>query len=341
MDHSQTTVQLTRILVADDSDTIQKVVRIALGRQPVRVEAASSWPEAEIILQSGIAVLLLDPNLPGIDSSEEKIREVIAAAGKTPVLAMLGSHERSISDEALKNCGVFETIQKPFDSTELVVTVMGLAESRGAADASFGSHTGSQSAAVPPPPKSGSRSAPPPPPPSGFTMGVPESNPGQAPTPRQPEPPSGFDSDVNQETQAELPPLPDGLVDATRKGKKAFDLNPENLFDLSTPETNLPPGPVGSGESNDGSFVDSSLDLPAAPQSSQIPDLDWASASQPVPVKTPPQSAAVPGQDELAREVRKAVEEYCAKNFRSLAIEVITAELRRLAEEKARHLVDI
>ena len=38
--------------------------------------------------------------------------------------------------------------------------------------------------------------------------------------------------------------------------------------------------------------------------------------------------------------VRDAVESYCERHFKSLAREVIATELRRLADEKARHLVD-
>jgi hypothetical protein len=44
--------------------------------------------------------------------------------------------------------------------------------------------------------------------------------------------------------------------------------------------------------------------------------------------------------DQLPPLVRKAIEDYCERHFNTLAREVITNELRRLAEEKARHLVD-
>jgi hypothetical protein len=45
-------------------------------------------------------------------------------------------------------------------------------------------------------------------------------------------------------------------------------------------------------------------------------------------------------RDELPVLVDRAVERYCAEHFRGIAREVLTAELRRLAEEKARYLVD-
>ena len=43
---------------------------------------------------------------------------------------------------------------------------------------------------------------------------------------------------------------------------------------------------------------------------------------------------------QLPTWVRQAVEDYCERHFKSLAREVLTSELRRLADEKARHLVD-
>ena len=49
--------------------------------------------------------------------------------------------------------------------------------------------------------------------------------------------------------------------------------------------------------------------------------------------------ATIPPAD-LARLVREAVEEYCNRHFAELARSIITTELRRLADDRARHLVD-
>jgi hypothetical protein len=53
-------------------------------------------------------------------------------------------------------------------------------------------------------------------------------------------------------------------------------------------------------------------------------------------------SAAVEAlvRNELPTLVDRAVERYCVEHFKSAAREALTAELRRLAEEKARYLVD-
>ena len=45
-------------------------------------------------------------------------------------------------------------------------------------------------------------------------------------------------------------------------------------------------------------------------------------------------------EKELAVLVREAVERYSAKHFNDLAREIILREIRRLTEERARHLVD-
>lgn len=283
-----------RILVADDSDTIQKVVRIALARQAVKIEVASSWLDASSKIGTGVALLLLDVNLPGVGSDPAKLKEVVAAAGKVPILVMQGSHDRSLTEAALLECGISQVIQKPFDSNELIGIVSNLAGlSRVASTVGISS----PAAASPPPP-------PPSPSPSSaldlFSVEMPGS------------------SSEKQSDFGGLPPLPADLIDAARKGKKAFDLAPEDLFNLTPPPPPPPHGHQGHGFTPPG----------ASPPPPLAPSFQ---SSSPSPLLG----------DDMAKQVRQAVESYCDRHFRSLAIEVITAELRRLAEEKARHLVDI
>ncbi len=261
MNLSSSNAVVPRILVADDSDTIQKVVRIALSRQPVKIEVASSWPDASGKIGGGIALVLLDVNLPGVGSDPARIKEVVASAGVVPIVVMQGSHDRSLTEATLKDCGIAHVIQKPFDSNELISLVTRLVAS--------------------------APSATPPVSENMFDIG-------------------------------ELPPIPADMIDSTRKGKKAFDIAPEDLFNLVPP----PPTPTP---------------IPAAP----IPVAPSASPIPPIPPLPPAQSQPQPQPaDDMAKQVRQAVEAYCDRHFRSLAIEVITAELRRLADEKARHLVD-
>ena len=288
MNHPSSNAVVPRILVADDSDTIQKVVRIALSRQPLKIEVASSWLDASGKVGSGIALLLLDVNLPGVGSDPARLKEVVASAGAVPILVMQGSHDRSLSEATLKECGISHVIQKPFDSNELIGMVTGLAGLSKSALAFSGSE---QKSAPPPAPAASAILAP--------------------PSPATPA------SSENMFDIGELPPIPADLIDTTRKGKKAFDIAPEDLFNLVPPPPPPPP---------------SSQRMPPAPPSHfppPPPPSDNRAVSNPAPV------------DDMGKQVRQAVEDYCERHFRSLAIEVITAELRRLADEKARHLVDI
>jgi len=286
MNHPSSNAVVPRILVADDSDTIQKVVRIALSRQPLKIEVASSWLDASGKVGSGIALLLLDVNLPGVGSDPVRLKEVVASAGAVPILVMQGSHDRSLSEATLKECGISHVIQKPFDSNELIGMVTGLAGLSKSGLAFSGSE---QKSAPPPAPAASAILAP--------------------PSPATPA------SSENMFDIGELPPIPADLIDTTRKGKKAFDIAPEDLFNLVPP----PPPPPSSQR------------MPPAPPSHfpPPPPSDNSAVSNPAPV------------DDMGKQVRQAVEDYCERHFRSLAIEVITAELRRLADEKARHLVDI
>lgn len=287
MNHPSSNAVVPRILVADDSDTIQKVVRIALSRQPVKIEVASSWLDASGKVGSGIALLLLDVNLPGVGSDPARLKEVVASAGAVPILVMQGSHDRSLNEATLKECGISHVIQKPFDSNELIGMVTGLA---------------GLSKSAPAPGLSGQVSAPPPP--ASMILAPP--------------PPAPAASE-NMFDIGELPPVPADLIDTTRKGKKAFDIAPEDLFNLVPPP---PPPPA-----------------PATPSSQRVPPAP-PSQFPPPTASAGPVSNPAPAED-MAKQVRQAVEDYCERHFRSLAIEVITAELRRLADEKARHLVDI
>lgn len=293
MNHPSSNAVVPRILVADDSDTIQKVVRIALSRQSLKIEVASSWLDASGKVGSGIALLLLDVNLPGVGSDPARLKEVVATAGAVPILVMQGSHDRSLSEATLKECGISHVIQKPFDSNELIGMVTGLAGLSKSAPAFSSSEQ---------------KSAPPPAPAASAILAPPS--------------PATAASSENMFNIGELPPIPADLIDTTRKGKKAFDIAPEDLFNLVPPSPS-PPAPPSSQR------------MPPPPPSHFPPSPSPSTAplaravSNPAPV------------DDMGKQVRQAVEDYCERHFRSLAIEVITAELRRLADEKARHLVDI
>jgi len=291
-----------RVLVADDSETIQKVVKIALARHPVKIETSANWQDAAQKIGSGIALLMLDVNLPGVGSDPQKVKEVVAAAAGLPVVVMQGTHDRSLGEATLRECGVNHIIQKPFDSAELVATVTRL--------------TGAVAKAASP----GIATQPPPPSPSVAPS-----------SPSSPSSPAASPVDEFSLSLEGLPPLPSDLVDSSRKGKKAFDVSAPAAPAAPDLLDSFAPGPTSIAPEDLFKMVPPPPPPPPPPAFKTPP---------PAPIAAPTATLS-PGNEEMARQIRLAVEAYCEKHFRSLAIEVISAELRRLAEEKARHLVDI
>ncbi len=109
-----------KILVADDSLTIQKVVAITLANEPwVLVEATD---ESELFgkLRGGdYNIVLLDFNLSELKSGYELTQEIKSISPHTKVLAMLGTFD-SIDEAELEQSGADGKIVKPFDSNKFI-----------------------------------------------------------------------------------------------------------------------------------------------------------------------------------------------------------------------------
>ncbi len=109
-----------KILVADDSATIQKVVKITLSDEPFEVIEALSEIELFAALKSDtIDLVLLDFNLSEEKTGYQLAEEITKQYNSTPVMAMLGTFD-SIDDNQLKINGVQDKIVKPFDSQRFV-----------------------------------------------------------------------------------------------------------------------------------------------------------------------------------------------------------------------------
>jgi CheY-like chemotaxis protein len=116
-----------KLLVADDSVTIQKVVGLAFADEDVVIEAVSRGDEAlERAKQIKPDIILADIFMPGLNGyavcesikSDPELRHI-------PVVLMVGSFEPFDSDEAgrVKSDAC---LTKPFDTNELVQTVRSL-----------------------------------------------------------------------------------------------------------------------------------------------------------------------------------------------------------------------
>lgn len=392
-----------RILVADDSSIIQKVIKIALARFHFRIEEAASFIEAlTSVSHAPVDVLIIDASLPGARGPEDFAR-LAAAANQAPLILLVGSFE-SFDEGAFRAVGCQHILKKPFESSEIVALITSLLD--GGLDAVTpppppGPNLGASSQEagglglggpiVPPFPGAESRArhstvfqVPPPPPPH---------NPPAPPTPRagqnnmsrmapaMPPPPRpsmierfaapGPDEGVDDEPQVsdnDAPPFslrlpqdptfaPEPLAtDAARRGRRAFA-----MADTDPRSGELPPGPArdeprsgrprsasrpqpppppalaidlnegGRDDNGEGGGERTDPSRPAADQESllDINDINDISASLRSRLEA-----------QLPALVRQALEDYCERHFKSLAREVIANELRRLADEKARHLVD-
>jgi CheY-like chemotaxis protein len=120
-----------KLLVADDSATIQKVVSLAFSDEDVIIETVSSgyaaMNSARIFKPD---VVLADVLMPGGSGYEvcERIKQDPELAG-TPVILMVGALESFDEVEASRvKCDGHLT--KPFDTSELIQTVHSLVEKR-------------------------------------------------------------------------------------------------------------------------------------------------------------------------------------------------------------------
>lgn len=113
-----------RLLVADDSVTIQKIVSLAFSGEDVAIKAVSDGDSAmEALREMKPDLVLADVFMPGCSGYQvcERIKEDPATAG-IPVVLLVGTFEPFDESEAARvKCDGFLT--KPFDTSELIRTV--------------------------------------------------------------------------------------------------------------------------------------------------------------------------------------------------------------------------
>jgi CheY-like chemotaxis protein len=108
-----------RILLADDSVTIQKVVELTFMDEDFEVVAVSNGDEAVSRLADvGPDLVIADVHMPGANGYEV-CRRVKGWRPRTPVLLLVGTFEPFDSQEA-ERAGADSFLKKPFDSQELL-----------------------------------------------------------------------------------------------------------------------------------------------------------------------------------------------------------------------------
>lgn len=117
-----------KVLLADDSLTIQKVIKITLANQPYDIVDASTEDELFQKLSQNPKLVFLDFNLSEKYSGYELCTKIKAINPSTQVLLLLGTFD-TVDDAALEKCGASDKIVKPFDSNKFIFICKKLIES--------------------------------------------------------------------------------------------------------------------------------------------------------------------------------------------------------------------
>ena len=119
----------SRLLVADNSTTIQKIISMAFENEDVEVEGVGDGQEAfDRIAEFNPDIVLADVDMPGLDGFElsAKIKESPETSG-VKVLLLAGDFE-DFDEKRYQACGANNHISKPFKSDDIVTMVKGLLE---------------------------------------------------------------------------------------------------------------------------------------------------------------------------------------------------------------------
>ena len=118
-----------KVLVADDSITIQKVIGIIFGGDEYSLTVVDNGKAAvEKAREINPDILLIDAMMPGMTGYEvaEVVRSTPSLATK-PILILTGSFE-PFDEEKAKECGADDFIAKPFESQQIITKVKDLLE---------------------------------------------------------------------------------------------------------------------------------------------------------------------------------------------------------------------
>ena len=108
------------ILLADDSETIHKVMTYTFMNGPFELEVASTKDQVDQKLaQKTYDIILLDFGLSEQLNGYEVAKEVSTKANQSAIVMLFGSFD-TINEGRLREAGVREGIIKPFDSQHLI-----------------------------------------------------------------------------------------------------------------------------------------------------------------------------------------------------------------------------
>ncbi len=139
-----------RILLVEDSDINQKIVRLMLEKQGFQVAVASDGRQAVMACEHDrYDLILMDIQMPVMDgyTAARSIRELESAGQWIPIIAMTGHGVESIRDRCLEY-GMNDCIGKPLQREQLLSVV----KKWTAAEPNWASHATSRQMSGPKPP---------------------------------------------------------------------------------------------------------------------------------------------------------------------------------------------
>ena len=117
----------SRLLVADDSSTIQKIVYMAFEIEDVEVEGIGNGQEAfDRISQYNPDIVLADVDMPGLDGFELSAKIKESPETSAIKVLLLASDFEEFDEQRYQVCGADNHISKPFKSDDIVAMVKSL-----------------------------------------------------------------------------------------------------------------------------------------------------------------------------------------------------------------------
>lgn len=112
---------MAKVLLADDSATMQKVVDVVLREEGYEVQSANTGEEAlQAVGSSAPDLVLAYIKLPGINGYE--LTKQIKSSAGIPVVLLAGAFE-PVDEALMQDCGADDTLVKPFQTEDLLAKI--------------------------------------------------------------------------------------------------------------------------------------------------------------------------------------------------------------------------
>lgn len=108
-----------KIIVADDSQTIQKVIKITFANKDFELIPCLNESELEKNLSEDISLILLDFSLSESKTGYELGAEISSKFSNIPIMALLGTFD-TVDEDSFLSSGYSDKVVKPFETEKFV-----------------------------------------------------------------------------------------------------------------------------------------------------------------------------------------------------------------------------